>query len=160
MTENVKIVSSDGTEFEVERRIAEKSKLIKDLTEEAGDDDIALPNVGSKTLEKIIEFCKHEDTNEYVFLEQPLQNTDLSQLVDKWYADFIDVEKTELFDIVMAANYLNIPALLDLASAKIASNIKDKPIDDVREYLHLKNDFTEEEYKKVLAENQFAAEYF
>ena len=130
------------------------------MIEDGGDEEIPLPNVHPKTMKKIIEFCKHEDTHEYVFLEQPLQNTDLSQLVDKWYADFIDVEKTELFDIVMAANNLNIPALLDLASAKIASNIKDKPIDDIREYLHLKNDFTEEEYKKVQAENQFAAEYF
>ena len=149
MADTVKIVSSDGTEFEVERNIAEKSKLIKDLTEESGGDDIPLPNVKAKTMEKIIEFCKHLDKNEYVFLDQPLQSTDLTQLVDKWYADFIDVEKEEVFDIVMAANYLNIPALFDLSSAKIASNIKDKPIDDVREYLVLKNDFTEEEYKKV-----------
>ena len=60
----------------------------------------------------------------------------------------------------MAANFLNIPTLLDLASAKIATYIKDKPIDEIRGYLHLKNDFTEDEYKKVLEENQMAAEYF
>ena len=111
--------------------------LIKDLLEESSGEDINLQNVGPKTMEKIIEFLKHTSDHEYTYLEQPLQNNDLSQLVDQWYSDFIDVGQNELFDLLMASNYLNIPSLLDLASAKVASYIKDKPIDDIREYLHL-----------------------
>ena len=39
-----------------------------------------------------------------------------------------------LFDIVLAANYLDIKPLLKLGSAKIASLIKGKSIEEIRQF--------------------------
>ena len=128
--------------------------------EDAGDEAIPLPNIKPQILEKIIVFCTRILENDPPKIERPLTNNDLNQLVDPWYAEFVNVEQEVLFDIVLAANYLDIPSLLDLSSAKVASQIKGRSITEIREYLHIVNDFTPAEENKVLEENRMAAEYF
>ena len=61
---------------------------------------------------------------------------------------------------MLAANYLDIKPLLQLASARIAALIKGKSIEEVRTFFKMTNDFTPEEEARVREENQFAAEYF
>ena len=66
-------------------------------------------------------------------LKKPLKSAIMSELVQEWYAEFVKVEQQELFDILLAANYLDVKPLLDLASATVASMIKDKTIEEIRE---------------------------
>ena len=58
-----------------------------------------------------------------------------------------------LFDLALAANYLNIKPLLKLASARIAALIKGKPIEEIRAFFKMENDFTPEEEERVREEN-------
>ena len=69
----------------------------------------------------------------------------MHSLVDSWYADYINVEKEELFELIMASNYLDINPLLELACAKVASLIKNKSIEEIRKFFNIENDFTPEE---------------
>ena len=48
----------------------------------------------------------------------------------------------EIFEIVLAANYLHIVSLMELACAKIASLIKGKSTDEIRKTFNIVNDFT------------------
>ena len=82
--------------------------------------------------------------------------------MEAWYNTYItdDVDQALLFDIVLAANYLDIKPLLKLGSAKIASLIKGKSIEEIRQFFQMENDFTPEEEANIREENQFAAEYF
>ena len=48
----------------------------------------------------------------------------LLQVVSEFDFNFVNVEQTVLFDLLLAADYLNIPSLLLLTSAKVASMIK------------------------------------
>ena len=54
-------------------------------------------------------------------IEKPLSHSDMAQVVDQWHADYINLEQEELFELVMAANYLDIKPLLELSCAKVAS---------------------------------------
>ena len=63
-----------------------------------------------------------------------------------------------LFHLTLAANYLDIKPLLDLCSAKIASMIKDKTVEQIRVNLDIVNDFTPEEEAKVREENKWIEE--
>jgi len=56
----------------------------------------------------------------------------MEEVVSIWYANFIDLEKDVLFELVMAANFLDIKELLQLGSAKIAQMIKGKSIKEMR----------------------------
>ena len=69
----------------------------------------------------------------------------MHSLVEPWYADYINVEKEELFELIMASNYLDINPLLELACAKVASQIKNKSIEEIRKFYNIENDFTPEE---------------
>ena len=83
-------------------------------------------------------------------IEKPLKSNNMAENVEKWDAEFIDLDDTELFKIVNAANYLMIQSLLDLSCAKIASYIKGKSTQEIRDRFNIVNDFTEEEEEKVV----------
>ena len=58
---------------------------------------------------------------------------------DKWYAHFINkFDNDNLMKILLAANYMDIKSLINLAAAKIASQIKDKTPKEIRERFKLK----------------------
>ncbi|KAI3804030.1 hypothetical protein L1987_32198 [Smallanthus sonchifolius] len=101
--------SSDGETFEVEEAVALESQTIKHMIEDdCADTVIPLPNVTSKILSKVIEYCKkHVETPK---TEEKATEDDLKS----FDAEFIKVDQGTLFDLILAANYLNIKSLLDL----------------------------------------------
>ncbi|XP_030446916.1 SKP1-like protein 1A [Syzygium oleosum] len=143
--------SSDKESFEVEEAVALESQTIKHMIEdECADDGIPLPNVTSKILSKVIEYCrKHVDAD-----RAPSADDDLKA----WDAEFVKVDQATLFDLILAANYLNIKGLLDLTCQTVADMIKGKTPEEIRKTFNIKNDFTPDEEEEVRRENQWAFE--
>jgi S-phase kinase-associated protein 1 len=107
---------------------------------------------------KVIEFCTHYLTEPMSEIEKPLKSEKMAEVVQKWYADFVDVEQVMLFELILAANYMDIKPLLDLTCATVASMIKGKTPDDIRATFNIKNDFTPEEEAQVREENKWCEE--
>jgi S-phase kinase-associated protein 1 len=59
-----------------------------------------------------------------MFLLQPLKSSNMHEVVQDWYANFVNVEQELLFELILAANYMDIKPLLDLTCATVASMIK------------------------------------
>ncbi|PIA39089.1 hypothetical protein AQUCO_02700339v1 [Aquilegia coerulea] len=136
---NITLKSSDGEAFDVEEAIILESQTIKHMIEdECADDGIPLPNVTSNILAKVIEYCKKHVEGGQSSTEE----------LKSWDADFVEVDQATLFDLILAANYLNIKSLLDLTcqTRKFAKTF------------NIKNDFTPEEEEEVRRENQWAFE--
>lgn len=141
---NLILISKEGDRIEVTRDVAYVSQLLKDMTEEDLEaDDVPLFKVSTRTLEKMIEFCKYVTENKnYKEIEKPISSKVMSDLVDdKWYSTFIDgvvggtkdnLELDFLNDIVMMSNYMMIDPLFNLACGKIATLIKDETPENVR----------------------------
>jgi S-phase kinase-associated protein 1 len=91
-------------------------------------------------------------------IEKPLKSIHMSEVVQKWYADFLDVDQAVLFELILAANYMDIKPLLDLTCATVASMIKGKTPDEVRSTFNIVNDFTPEEEAQIIAENKWCEE--
>jgi S-phase kinase-associated protein 1 len=89
---------------------------------------------------------------------QPLKSTDMHQVVPKWDADFIDLDHNTLFEVVLAANYMDIQPLLNLGCAKVASLLKDKTPEEIRKTFNIRNDFTPEEEAQIREENKWIEE--
>ncbi|MED6220484.1 SCF ubiquitin ligase complex protein SKP1b [Stylosanthes scabra] len=152
-TRKITLKSSDGEAFEVDEAVALESQTIKHMVEDdCADSGIPLPNVTSKILAKVIEYCKKHV--EAANAEEKPNEEELKT----WDADFVKVDQATLFDLILAANYLNIKSLLDLTCQTVADMIKGKTPEEIRKTFNIKNDFTPEEEEEVRRENQWAFE--
>ncbi|CAM0958070.1 unnamed protein product [Alopecurus aequalis] len=142
----ITLVSSDGERFEITREAAAMSQTINHMMEDdCVENGVPLPNVGSKILAKVIEYCNKHVAGE----QEDLKSFD---------AKFIEVDQAMLFDIILAANYLDIKGFLDLSCQTVADMIKGKSVEDIRKTFNIVNDFTPEEEEDIRRENQWAFE--
>eukprot|EP01016_Furgasonia_blochmanni_P011810 TRINITY_DN154_c0_g1_i6.p2 TRINITY_DN154_c0_g1~~TRINITY_DN154_c0_g1_i6.p2 ORF type:complete len:163 (+),score=59.82 TRINITY_DN154_c0_g1_i6:152-640(+) len=156
----VKLVSAEGETHEVDEEVAVKSLLVKNVIDDTGtDEEIPLPNVKSATLKKIIQYCEKYKNENPPEIEKPLKSANLAEIVPKWDSDYIQIENLEeLFDLILASNYLDIKSLLDLACAKVATLIKGRTPEEIRKTFNIVNDFTPEEEASIREENKWAEE--
>ena len=162
MAEMVKLVCKDGEVVEVERSIAEQSTLVKGLIDDGDiEEEIPLANTKKTTLDKVIRFCEYIKDNAPPQIDKPLRSTELADVTTPWYTDFVNgLEQEELFELILASNYLDIKPLLELTCAKVATMIKNKTIPEIRKFFSIENDFTPEEEAQIMEENKWAEESF
>ncbi|KAG6498315.1 SKP1-like protein 1 [Zingiber officinale] len=166
MAKMIKLVSSDGAEFEVEEEVAFQSKIIKDIVADA-DDVIPLPSVSSKVLIQVIEyFRKHAAVKSFPLSPSSSAASSSSSSISSkpvsdpalraWDNEFVKLNNSSLFDIVIAANYLDIEELVDLVLETVADRIKGKQAQEIRQQFNIENDFTPEEEEALRRENSWA----
>ncbi|XP_062039044.1 S-phase kinase-associated protein 1-like [Lepus europaeus] len=160
---SIKLQRSDGEIFEVDVEIAEQSVTIKTMLEDLGMDDeadddlVPLPNVNAAILKKVIQWCTHhkDDPPPPEDDENKEKRTDD---VPVWDQEFLKVDQGTLFELILAANYLDIKGLLDDTCKTVANMIKGKTPEEIRKTFNIKNDFTEEAAAQVRKENQWCEE--
>lgn len=146
--------SSDGETFEVEETVALQSQTIRHMVEDdCADSVIPLPNVTGTILSMVVEYCK-----KHVEAAAAAAAAGGDNDVKNWDRDFVKVDQETLFDLLLAANYLNIKDLLELTCQATADMIKDKSPEEVRRIFHINNDFTPQEEQEIRRENQWAFE--
>jgi S-phase kinase-associated protein 1 len=145
--------SYDGETFEVDEAVALQSQTIKYLIEDGcANNTIPIPNVTGKILAMIIEYCKKHVEAEAASSDEKPSEDDLKA----WDADFVKIDSTTLFELVIAANYLNINNLLNLTCNTIGEMIKGKTSEEIRQTFNIVNDFSPEEEEEIRKENQWA----
>jgi S-phase kinase-associated protein 1 len=159
----VNLLSQSGDVFEVPLSVCKMSELVKSMLPDEGEDmeevsDIPLPNVRTEVLQKVIEFCTKYRDDPMDNIEKPLKSSNVSELVGAWYANFVNVEQEMLFELILAANFMDIKPLLDLTCATVASLIKGKNPEEIRQTFNIVNDFTPEEEAQVREENKWCEE--
>ncbi|KAK8567953.1 hypothetical protein V6N12_006520 [Hibiscus sabdariffa] len=144
--------SSDGKTFELEETVVVKSQTIKRMIEDdCADNEIHLPNVNSKILSKVLEYCKKHVDSAADKEKNPFE-------IKAWDADFVKVDQNTLFDLILAAEYLKIQSLLDLTCLTVANMIKGKTPEEIRKIFNIRGEFTPEEEEMIRRENRWAFE--
>ncbi|KAH0773779.1 hypothetical protein KY290_010916 [Solanum tuberosum] len=150
--ERLKMVSNqftcDGKELVLDEAIAIRSQAIKKMAEDdCVSNIIPLPNVHSKTMTKLIEYWKKYSE----------EGVSIDMLIDFDKA-FVNVHHSILYDLILAANFLNDKEILDMICQEVADRIKGKTSEEIRKEFDIKNDFTPEEKEKIRKENAWAFE--
>ena len=145
--EKLVLVAKDGTECTVHKAVATRlSALIKKSLESEEDKArFALPNCNGPSLQKIAAFMNHYASGEPQPIPKPLKSKILAESVPEWDANLVDMPNPQVFDLIMAANFMDIKPLLDLACACVASRIKGRSTTEIRSILNIENDTTPEE---------------
>eukprot|EP00435_Cladocopium_sp_Y103_P060943 s2085_g22.t1 len=119
-------------------------KVTKNMVDDSGtDEEIPLPNVKTAILSKVIDYCKYHKDSPPEEIQKPLKSTNLVECgVSEWDNEYVNIEQEVLFELILAANYLDIKSLLDLTCAK-----------EIRKQFNIVNDFTPEEEAQVREEN-------
>tara|TARA_R110001599_G_scaffold66075_1_gene186484 strand:- start:3890 stop:4354 length:465 start_codon:yes stop_codon:yes gene_type:complete len=150
--DQVILQSQDGQDFQVEVRVATMSETVKNLIQDAGiDAPVPLPGVTGKILEKIVDYMKYHT-------EHPTIENKEDEVIAKWDLDFCKVDQPTLFEMILAANYLDIKGLLDLTCKTVANMIKGKTPEEIRITFGIKSDFSEAEQEQVRKENEWIEE--
>lgn len=165
------MAAADGTLLATERSVIEQSGTIRnmltDLHTTPTSEPIHIPNVSGPILSKIIEYCQHHRQEEW--RRQPAQTEedcggDSSEKavkraigrMDQFDHEFCrQVDQGTLFDIMLAANFLDIPPLLDLVGYTVAQMMQGKSVEELRATFNVESDFTQEQEQKVRKENEW-----
>lgn len=160
----IKLKSSDGEVFSVDLEIAKMLQTIKIMLDDLGFDDnddeiVPLPNVNAVILRKVIEWVTyHKDDPPSVIDEDDDEQERRTDNIPSWDMDFLNVDQGTLFEIILAANYLDVKGLLDVASKTVANMIKGKTAEEVRKTFNIQNDFTPTEEEQIHNENKWCEE--
>jgi len=156
--ETITLMSSDGVEKTVARDVAERSILIKNMLEDCVEIDqaIPIPNVNGSVLTKVIEWCEHHKNDPAPTADDETDSRKKSTDIEEWDQKFMQVDQEMLFEIILAANYLDIKPLLDVGCKTVANMIKGKSPEEIRKTFNIQNDFTPEEEDQIRRENEWA----
>ena len=118
----LKLQSKDGEMFDVEMNAACQSKVLKDMltaTSDTEDDaePVKLSLISGVTLRKVIAWCRQHQ-NDTPVEEDDLLGTAERRIanIDPWDTEFLQVEKGILFEIILAANFLQIEVRLSVGA--------------------------------------------
>jgi len=100
--------------------------MLEDLgmSEDDEEEPIPLPNVNGSVLKKVLEWASfHQDDPPVNEDENPEKRTDD---ICSWDTEFLKVDQGTLFELILAANYLDIKGLLDVTCKTVANMIRGK----------------------------------
>jgi len=154
----IELESSDKILISVDRAVAERSILIKNMLEDVINIDqaIPIPNVNESVLRKVIEWCEHHKADPPLPPDDDSDSRKKSSDIEEWDQKFMQVDQEMLFEIILAANYLDIKPLLDVGCKTVANMIKGKSPEEIRKTFNIQNDFTPDEEEQIRRENEWA----
>jgi S-phase kinase-associated protein 1 len=141
--------------FQVSLEAASMNRTLHNIIDDTGASaPIPIPDghMTPQTFAKVIEYCNFHSNpeNNNAEKEQERRNFD-SRFTS-------ELGQIELFDVILAANYLDNKPLLDLTCQKVANMIKGKTPEEIRAVFNIPNDFNADEERQVREENQWAFE--
>eukprot|EP01083_Nonionella_stella_P102569 291850_1 len=148
-------LTTGGKTFDISKKDALLSKFVTTIRD--GDEDatyIKVSQVPAETMAHVIDYLRHHKGQEPDQLPCPVRSIHMGDIVsDKWDAkDFIDTfDKKTIFEIILAANYMDIKSLLHLGCAKVATLIKQLDQKEINKIIQ-----DEEKYRREHAANDAA----
>ena len=94
---------------------------------------VPLPNVNAAILKKVLEWSTHHKND-------PVPSEEDEKSIGDWDANFLKVDQGTVFELIMAANYLDIKDLLRVATLSVANQIKGKTPEEIRKTFNIEND--------------------
>lgn len=134
-----KVSTPDGAVFRVQKECLMLSRTLYDCAMNLGytddnieqKDPIPTTKVSAEIFKMVHSYMKHHKGEEYV---EPARG---GVVIDAWDAEFLKAVGDKLFDLITAADYLDIKGLSAIASQAAANMIRGKTPQEMREIWRL-----------------------
>ncbi|XP_002138538.1 S-phase kinase-associated protein 1 [Drosophila pseudoobscura] len=151
----VRLESSDGVVFDTDADTAKCSGTIKNMLEDCGleheeDHDhpiIPVPHVNSTILKMILTWAKYHMNDVPPAKDADKKDGKMEEYpICEWDADFFStVDHGTLFELIIAANYLDIRGLMNSACQTVANMIKGHTPEQIRLIFNIPREPTEKD---------------
>lgn len=129
----IQLQSSEGELFEIDAEIMECSGTLSGTIDMAEGTVVPLPSVNSTILRKVLDWAIN-------YQKLPIAgDEDHTSTVSQFYKEFFNVGQSTLFEIILAANYLDMKCLLDVACMAVGKLIKGKTPGEIRQLFNITN---------------------
>ena len=166
------VTTPDGETFKLDWEVAKQSQTIRTMLDDLGieedgdsEDTIPLPNeeVTGPVFQKALEWCKKNrgkpDYNPDDEEESKKKDYVSMDQLDDWEKEYIKMTVSEMFPLMITANFLEIKGLIQLMVKAVALQIQGKAVEEIRKAFNVEDPkWTEEELKKLNEENAWAYE--
>jgi S-phase kinase-associated protein 1 len=155
----VALLSQDETPFHIPLVVANQSILIRTVFANDPGESSVLLNVSTDHLKMVIDFMTRHHVHPVPTITKPLVSDELKDNgVGPWDLAFLERVGTDeaLRALMQTANYLNLPSLLDLLCAKMATFIKGKSAEEIRQRFGIVDDLTPQEKEDIRNEHAWA----
>ena len=153
--DSISLISSDNHKIELDSKSAQRSKVLKQKLMEPRsaknkkNPEMQLKDIKYDILKKVADFLEYYKNKPTKQLSKPIPSEYLTDFLEDWDIEFINsINLDETFELMNAASDLGITSLLDLASTKVASILKNNGIEDIRNMFNGECDLTERELKE------------
>uniref|UniRef100_A0A1I8I7U8 Skp1-related protein n=1 Tax=Macrostomum lignano TaxID=282301 RepID=A0A1I8I7U8_9PLAT len=161
----IKLLTVDNEIVEVDADTAKQSMLLRSMLHDLGvteiDDDeeaIPLPHVTAAALRKAMAWCAHHKDDPPPPEDDENARDLQPQQLSSWDAEFLRMDQSALFELIQAANYLDIRGLLDTACKAVADAIRGRSPEEIRKAFNIRCDFTPQEEEQVRRETEWCEE--
>jgi len=153
-TEKMFLQSKSGVKCPIDIHHARMCGTIANMLDDIEDDDIVIPlnNIKLNILEKVVYFCE-KSPNAYTESSEEEQLEMRTKPLEGFDLEFVKVPLATLFEMILAANFLDLKPMLDVCCKAVAEMIKGKTPDEIKKVFGVEGDFTQEEKEQVLRDN-------
>ncbi len=154
----IKVKSNDNVVVELSSKAAAKSGLLKGIIEDYPEDsEFPLTSVDGKTLEKVKEYLTHYQDENPNKIEKPLKSNKFEECANEWDLKFIGDNNDTVLALILAANFMDIKPLLELAAAKVACTIRGTTNESIRKDFGI-TDLNDQEKKQIETDKKYLEE--
>lgn len=162
MSKNYTIVSQlDNTRIHIDSQTAKGSLLLQNLIEEYDEDVLVIPDIKGEILNLIFEFLIYTKNNPCSVIPKPLHHFNFREFLSEWecrYMERFDNDIYKLFDLINAANYLDVRGLFEIACAKAAYLVKDFDQDEFKEVFQIEPDMNQDDNDSLVKQFELSKE--
>eukprot|EP00930_Biecheleria_cincta_P045157 TRINITY_DN3112_c0_g2_i1.p1 TRINITY_DN3112_c0_g2~~TRINITY_DN3112_c0_g2_i1.p1 ORF type:complete len:965 (+),score=230.73 TRINITY_DN3112_c0_g2_i1:144-3038(+) len=147
----IQLKCKEGDVFEVPSEAACLSLRVRSLVSQ-GALEIQFP-IRKPVMAKIVEYLRHHKEHAVSEIRTPLVSDNLQDCgATRWDSSYANVDKDMLFELSVAATFLDIPSLFFLLSVKAALQTQNKSADKLRKEYGLANDLPASEEAELRRE--------
>ena len=154
--ELVTAASIDGeTVINISENEAKRIEFIRGLIEDDPDQNSIPLHLSHRVVNKVVEYVRILEEIPEPTIQEPLQTSRFSDCVPNPICKILDIPKDDLFELMEAADFLQMEKLLNIIGALMACKLMKMTNDEKRDFLNLEDDLSLQNRADINKENIF-----